>query len=80
MRNTYIPTDVFENLTLGLAKRLNDGLTQCMVSGKFEPHQIAEALADCAIMPVDMVQQIIIDQNSDAARQAERMVPVFAVA
>lgn len=80
MRNIYIPIDVFENLTNGLAKRLNEGLTQCMVSGKFEPYQIAEALADCAIMPVDMVQQIIIDQNSDAARQAKRIVPAFAVA
>jgi len=51
-----------------------------MVSGKFELCQIAEALADCAITALDMVQQIIIDQNSNAVRQAKRMAPAFAVA
>lgn len=78
MRNIFIPGDVFDSLTNGLAKRLNDGLMP-HISGQIEPHQIAEILADLCVLPADVMRQIIIDQNADARRQAERM-PLPAVA
>lgn len=74
MRNIFIPSDVFDSLTAGFAKRLNDGLMP-HISGQIEPHQIEEILADLCVLPVDVVRRIIIDQNADARRQAERMVP-----
>lgn len=73
MENIYIPSDRFDHVTTGLAARLNDGLSRCMVSGKFEPYQIAEILADFRVLPVDVMRRIIIDQNADARRDAERM-------
>jgi len=74
MRNIFIPSDVFDDLTVGFAKRLNDGLMPHL-SGQIEPHQIAEILADLCVLPADVMRQIIIDQNADARRQAEHMVP-----
>lgn len=78
MKNIYIPADVFDGLTQGLAKRLNDGLNPDIATGHIEPHQIAEILADSCLLPVDVMRQVIIDQNADAYRQAESMVPVVA--
>lgn len=74
-RNIFIPSDVFDGLTHDFAKRLNDGLTRCMVSGKFEPRQIAEILAENNVLPADAMRQIINDMCDDAHRQAESMVP-----
>jgi len=74
MRNIFIPSDVFDGLTVGFAMRLNDGLLPHL-SGRFEPHQIAEILADLCVLPADVMRQIIIDQNADARRQAEHVVP-----
>ena len=76
MRNIFIPSDVFDGLTAGFAKRVNDGLMPHL-SGQIEPHQIAEILADLCVLPADVMRQIIIDQNADARRQAERMVPAI---
>lgn len=78
MKNIYIPADVFDGLTRGLAKRLNDGLMP-HISGRIEPHQIAEILADSCLLPVDVMRQVIIDQNADAYRQAESMIPAVAL-
>ncbi|RCW27797.1 hypothetical protein DFR48_102283 [Ciceribacter lividus] len=77
MKNVYIPADVFDGLTQGLAKRLNDGLMP-HISGHIEPHQIAEILADSCLLPADVMRQVIIDQNAEAYRQAESMVPAVA--
>jgi hypothetical protein len=76
MRNIFIPGDVFNGLTTGFAKRLNDGLLPHL-SGQIEPHQIAEILADLCVLPADVMRQIIIDQNADARRDAESMVPAI---
>lgn len=78
-RNIFIPSDVFDGFTHDFALRLNEGLTRCMVSGKFEPRQIAEVLADNYILPADVMRQVINDMCDDARRQAESM-PVPAVA
>jgi hypothetical protein len=77
MHNIFIPGDVFDSLTSGFAKRLNDGLLPHL-SGRFEPHQIAEILADLCVLPADVMRQIIIDQNADARRDAESTVPSMA--
>lgn len=72
-----IPDVNWHAVTAGLAKRLNDGLMP-HISGQFEPHQIAEILADHGVVPESALRQIIDDRCEDARRQAERMVPGVA--
>lgn len=76
MRITFIPSNIFENLTSGLAADMAK-LQPDIVSCDIAPHQIAELLCGYGVMPEDLAKQVIEDMRENAAKELEAGIPLI---